>query len=148
MLRGLASLYNFRGEVDKAAQIGREMLAFAERENNPRMLIDGHLLLGTPMMFVNDLQGGLDHLDRAISLFPAVPTHAFSSRGGGNDPRVACFTTSAFTLWLLGYPDRAVERVNGALTLAVELDHPFTSAFARFHSGLLHFWRVASLTPC
>jgi predicted ATPase/class 3 adenylate cyclase len=141
VLRGLASLYNFRGEVDKAAQIGREILAFAERENNPRMLIEGHLLLGTPLMFVNDLQGGLDHLDRAISLFAAVPVHAFSSRGGGNDPRVACFTTSAFTLWLLGYPDRALERVNDALTLAVKLDHPFTSAFARFHSGLLHFWR-------
>jgi hypothetical protein len=41
----------------------------------------------------------------------------------------------------MGYPDRAVERVNDALALAAELDHPFTSAFARFHAGLVHLWR-------
>jgi hypothetical protein len=58
-----------------------------------------------------------------------------------NDPRVACFTTSAFTLWLLGYPDRAVERANAALALAAELEHPFTSAYAHFHAGLLRHWR-------
>jgi hypothetical protein len=59
----------------------------------------------------------------------------------GNDPRVASLTTSAFTLWLLGYPDQAVDRANAALALALELDHPFTSAYARFHAGLLHHWR-------
>jgi adenylate cyclase len=31
--------------------------------------------------------------------------------------------------------------VNAALALAVELQHPFTSAYARFHAGLLHLWR-------
>ena len=41
----------------------------------------------------------------------------------------------------MGFPDRAVERVNAAMALAAELDHPFTSAFARFHSGLIHLWR-------
>jgi predicted ATPase/class 3 adenylate cyclase len=143
VLRGLASLYQFRGQVDKAAHLGAEILALGERENNPTMQIDGHLLVGTRMMFVNDLQGGLDHFDRAISLFAAVPAYAFSAKGG-NDPRVACFTTSALTLWLQGYPDRAVERVNDALALAAKLDHPFTSAFARFHSGLLHLWRRES----
>jgi hypothetical protein len=89
---------------------------------------------------MTDLQAGLDHFDRAISLFPEIPVRARDARAG-NDPRVACLTTSAFTLWLLGYPDRAVERANAALALAAEVDHPFTSAFAHFHSGLIHHWR-------
>ena len=59
----------------------------------------------------------------------------------GNDSRVSCLTTSGFTLWILGYPDRAVERADAALALAAELDHPFTSAYARFHAGLLRLWR-------
>ncbi len=42
---------------------------------------------------------------------------------------------------MMGYPDRAAERATEALALAAELDHPFTSAFARFHSGLIHLWR-------
>jgi predicted ATPase/class 3 adenylate cyclase len=140
VLRGLASLYEFRAEFDKVADLGREMLQIAEREGNPRMLIDAHLIVGSRLMFITDLQAGLDHFDRAISLFPEIPVRARDARAG-NDPRVACLTTSAFTLWLLGYPDRAVERANAALALAAELDHPFTSAFAHFHSGLIHHWR-------
>jgi predicted ATPase len=140
-LRGLANLYSLRGDLQNATRIGLELLEFAERENNPTMLIEGHLLMGASNMFIYDLQAALDHLDRAISLFAAVPPHAFTSRAGGNDPRVACYTTSAFALWLLGYPDRAVERANAALAQAAEVGHPFTLAYARFHSALLHLWR-------
>ena len=140
VLRGLASLYQFRAQFEEAARLGREILALGEREQDPRMLINGHLVLGSTVMFIDDLQGGLDHLDTAISLFAAEPAHSRAA-GVGNDSRVACFTTSAFALWLQGYPDRAVERMNAALALAVELEHPFTAAYARFHSGLLHLWR-------
>lgn len=140
VLRGLVSLYDFRAEFDKVVPLGREVLDLAERENDPKMLIDGHLVVGTTLMFLSDLQAGLEHFDRAIALFPQLPGPS-QSAGVGNDPRVACLTTSAFTLWQLGFPDRAVERVNAALALAAELDHPFTSSFARFHSGLVHLWR-------
>lgn len=140
VLRGLASLYMFRGQLDRSAQLGHEILALGARERDSRMLIDGHLLVGTFMMSIVDLQRGLEHLDEAISLSAGVPMQVRTMRVG-NDPRVACFTTSAFTLWLLGYPDRAVERMNAALALAAELEHPFTSAYARFHAGLHYLWR-------
>ena len=104
------------------------------------MLVEGYLLVGTNKMFVNDLQGGLDDLDRAIAIGATLPPQAFSSRAGGNDPRVASHTTSAITLWLLGHPERAAERMSAALSLAGELGHPFTDAFARFHSCVLHVW--------
>ena len=138
-LRALANLYNLRGDP-KGKQLGRELLAFAEQVNNPEMLVEGHLLVGADKMFVDDLKGGLDHLDRAIAIGATLPPHAFSSPAGGKDPRVVCFTTSAITLWLLGYPERAAERMNEGLTLAGDLSHPFTDAFARFHSCVLHLW--------
>jgi hypothetical protein len=140
VLRGLASLYQFRAQFDEVGRLALDILALGERENNPRMLLNGHLLMGATIGFMDDLPGGLDHLDQAIALFSTEPTHARTT-GVGNDPRVACFTTSGFLLWLLGYPDRAVERMTAALALAVELEHPFTDAYARFHSGLLHHWR-------
>ncbi len=140
VLRGLSSLYQFRAQFDRAEVLGREILALGERERDPRILVDGHLVLGTTVAFIDDLQGGLDHLDTAIVLFTAGPTQARTARVG-DDPRVACYTTSGFTLWMMGYPDRAVARMDAALALAAELKHPFTSAFARFHSGLLYLWR-------
>jgi hypothetical protein len=60
----------------------------------------------------------------------------------GIDPRVSCRTTSAFFLWHLGYPDRAVERANRGVALATELDHPYSLAYGLFHSGFLHHWRA------
>jgi predicted ATPase/class 3 adenylate cyclase len=140
VLRGLASLYQFRAQPDRAAELGRELLALGEREGDPRILVDGHLVVGSVGVFIDDLHAGLDHLDQAISLFTAGVTQARTARVG-NDPRVACYTTSGFGLWLLGYPDRAVERMDAAQALAAELRHPFNVAFARFHSGLLHLWR-------
>jgi predicted ATPase len=54
---------------------------------------------------------------------------------------VASFTVSALVLWMLGFPDRARDRANRAVTLANDLGHPFTLAYALFHSGFLHLWR-------
>jgi adenylate cyclase len=80
-------------------------------------------------------------LDEAISLFPNVPARPYSLRGPANDPRVSCLTTAAFGSWLVGRPDKALERANEALALAATLNHPFTSAYAQFHVGLIHTLR-------
>ena len=48
----------------------------------------------------------------------------------GQDPGVACLSYAAWALWFLGYPDQALKRSHEALTLAQELSHPFSLAFA------------------
>jgi predicted ATPase/class 3 adenylate cyclase len=140
VLRSLASFYNFRAEFDKGARVGREILRLAEQQNDTGMLVDGHLVLGANLAFLNDLRAGLEHLDKAIGYFRSAPYRSRRFRLG-NNPGVACFTTSAFILWLLGYPDCAVQRAGDAVALATELEHPFTLAYALFHSGFLHLWR-------
>jgi predicted ATPase/class 3 adenylate cyclase len=140
VLRSLASFYNFRAEHDKGAQVGREILRLAEQQNDTGMLVDGHLVLGANLAFLNDLHAGLAHLDKAIGYFGSAPYRSRRFRLG-NNPGVACFTTSAFILWMLGYPDRAAQRASDAVALATELEHPFTLAYALFHCGFLHLWR-------
>jgi tetratricopeptide (TPR) repeat protein len=104
------------------------------------MRVDGHLVLGSSLALRDDLHAGLEHLDRAIANFESQGYRSRQFRLG-NNPGVACFTTSALTLWLLGFPDRALERANRAVALATELEHPFTLAYALFHTGFLHLWR-------
>jgi predicted ATPase/class 3 adenylate cyclase len=139
VLRALASLYLLRAEFDKANRLGQRLLELAERHRDPGMRIDGQLVVGSTLVFMSDIKGGLRLLDEAIESFGSSPARAYY--GFGNDPRVACLTTSAIALWLLGFPDRAVERMTSAIALSGEIGHPFTSAFARFHSGLLHLLR-------
>jgi hypothetical protein len=54
---------------------------------------------------------------------------------------VVSYTTSALLLWILGYPDRAVERSSRGVELAQQLSHPFTLAYTLFHVGFLDLWR-------
>jgi predicted ATPase/class 3 adenylate cyclase len=140
VLRGLASFYNYRAEFDKGAEVGREILRLADVQADPSMRVDGHLVLGSSLALQNDLHAGLDHLERAIASFESQRHGARRFRLGTN-PGIAAFTTSALTLWMLGFPDRALERSNRAVTLATELEHPFTLAYALFHTGFLHLWR-------
>jgi predicted ATPase len=127
VLRGLASFYNYRAEFDKGAQVGREILRLADVQDDPSMRVDGHLVLGSSLALQKDLHGGLEHLDRAIALFESQGQGSRRFRLG-NNPGAAALTTSALTLWMLGFPDRALERANRAVALAIELKHPFTMA--------------------
>ena len=72
VLRGLASLYLFRAQLDKSAEIGQQILALGESGGDPAMLIDGHLLVGTSLMSFTDLQAGLDHFDAGHRPVPAA----------------------------------------------------------------------------
>jgi tetratricopeptide (TPR) repeat protein len=79
-------------------------------------------------------------LDKGIALFERE-RHSLRPFQLGSNPGIVCYTTSAFFLWLLGFPDRAVDRADRAIELATELNHPFTMAYALFHTGSLHMWR-------
>ncbi len=140
VLRGLSSLYTYLGEHEKGVQIGEKILSMAERQDDTSMRVEGHLVLGYNLAFYKNLRLGLEHLEKGIKYFD--PNRHRSSRFRlGNNPGVACFTTSALFLWMLGFPDRALKRANEAVDLAKMLNHPYSMAYALFHTSLLHLWR-------
>jgi len=140
VLRSLATFHAFRAEFEKTAQIGREIQALADGQDDPSMRVDGDLLVGYALGFLGDLHAGNEQLDAAITSFEAHDYRSSRFRLG-SDPRVPGLTTSAFFLWLLGHPDRSLERADRALALALTVEHPSTRAYALFHTGLLHLWR-------
>jgi predicted ATPase/class 3 adenylate cyclase len=140
VLRSLATFHLYRGEFERTASIGRELLELAEQEGDEGLRVEGHLVLGASLAFLGDPASGLDHLDQAIALFDPVRQQPARFRLGPS-PGVVPYTTSAFLLWLRGYPDRATQRAELGLELAQKLSHPFTHAYALFHVGYLDLWR-------
>jgi predicted ATPase/class 3 adenylate cyclase len=140
VLRSVASFYLYRAEPERAAAVGRELLAFAEEQNDAALGVDAHIVLGTNLAFVGEVGKGLDHLERAIELFDPDAPDSRRFRLGPN-PGVLPYTASAFLLWLLGYPDRAVERAATAVEVAHRLGHPYTLAYTLFHVGFFDLWR-------
>jgi predicted ATPase/class 3 adenylate cyclase len=140
VLRNLATFHLYRGEFEKTASVGRELLELAEQEHDVGLQVEGQLVLGSSIALLGDLPSGLDHLDRAITLFDPR-RHQPGRFRLGPSPGVVPYTTSAFLLWLLGYPDQAAARATAGLQLARDLGHPFTQAYALFHVGFLDLWR-------
>jgi predicted ATPase len=140
VLRGLASFYIYVADFEKGARMGEQILRLAERRDNLSMRVEGHLVLGYSLGFLSDLGLGLDHLEKAIALYDADQDRSRRFRMGSN-PGVASLTTAALVLWMLGRPDRALERAEEALALAARLNHPFSLAYAHFHTALLRLWR-------
>jgi predicted ATPase len=83
-----------------------------------------------------------------MRLYDPQQHHALAFRYGNFDPGVTCLAYAAWTLWLLGYPEQALERANEALTLAQHLEHPYTLAQGLYWTSLLHQlrreWQVVS----
>ncbi|HWI00685.1 MAG TPA: AAA family ATPase, partial [Propionibacteriaceae bacterium] len=139
VLRSLASYYIAQSEFDKSARIGREILNLAERQQDTGMLIDGHLVVGISVFTLEGIHVALEHLDAAIAHLRAGSPRSRPFRLG-NNAGPTCFTTSAFLLWMQGYPDKAVARAEEAITLATQLQHPYTLAYVEYHYGLLRLW--------
>jgi len=57
------------------------------------------------------------------------------------DPGVGCLCYSAFALWFLGYPDQALKRIDEAVTLARNLSHYHSLAFALAFAAQVHQFR-------
>jgi predicted ATPase/class 3 adenylate cyclase len=139
VLRSLASYYIAQTQFRKGARIGREILQLAEQQQDTGMLVDGHLVVGLCVSTLEGLPIALEHLDKAIALVRAGPSGSRPFRLGNNSGPT-CFTTSAFMLWMVGYPDKAVARDEEAITLATQLQHPYTLAYVQFHCGVLRLW--------
>jgi predicted ATPase len=140
LLRSLGSFYLYRGEFDKALGIGRRLLELAERQRDPALRSEGHLRVGSNLISLGSVAEGLEHLDRAIGLFDPQ-RHVSGRLRLGASPGIVPYTTSAFVLWAIGHPARAVERGAGALRIATELRHPYSAAYALFHVAFLDVWR-------
>ena len=80
------------------------------------------------------------HLEQAIALYDLQQsrTLAFSR---GTDPGVVSLSRLAWTLWWLGYPDRALARSLEAIDLAQRLPHPYSLIFALQYNAHLHVYR-------
>jgi predicted ATPase len=130
VLFGLCLFYRVRSQLQTAREIGETLLHLAHRARDPALSVVAHLALGYTWCLLGMLPAARTHLEEGIAHYTPDQRRAPVFRTG-QDPGVACRAYVALTLWLLGYPEQALARVHEALTLAHELAHTFSLAFAR-----------------
>jgi predicted ATPase len=145
-LWGLWVFHSMRGEVRKGRELGQKLLTLAQNIQDPAPRLVAHMALGYNSYHLGDIVSARDHLEQSAALYDPQQHHALASLYGGADPQVLVLSITAWTLWMLGYPDRALETVHKAGTLARELSHPHSLAFALcFAVELLSFRREAQI---
>jgi class 3 adenylate cyclase/predicted ATPase len=129
ILMGLWAMYLVRGLYRPAQERAHQLLLRAQRTSDPMELILAHYAMGTTLVHIGELSIAREHQAIVLSLYKPERDGplAFSL---GNDPRVGILAYAGWTLWFLGYPDRAVKVSKQAVAAAQGISHPNSLAFA------------------
>jgi predicted ATPase len=131
-LWGLRSFSFVRGEYQRARELEEQCLRLAQRVQDPALLLGAHRALGATLLMCGELTPAQAHFEQGIALYDPQQ-HSALAVVYGQDQGVDHLRYAARTLWLLGYPDQALQRMHEAVTLARTLAHPLSLALALFH---------------
>ncbi len=99
-----------------------------------------HRMCGLTHWFAGEYFEARDHLERALALFQPGRDDDLAFRFG-QDAGVAAMLYLAIALWPLGYVERAVSLVRGALARTAGLAHIGTHAYGKMHAAMFELMR-------
>jgi predicted ATPase len=137
VLRGLWVFHVQQGKLQRAHELGGQLLRLAQDQQDPVPLLEAHRALGSTSYFLGDFAQGRAYQEQGIALYD-FPRHRSLALLYGQDPGVVCKSFAAVTLWSLGYPDEALKRSHEALIWARDLSHPFSLGYALFFAARLY----------
>lgn len=127
-IRGLWVFHLVRGQLANARGLAEDLLALAQREQNPELLIEAHHALGATYFYLGRFDETRTQLFAAKSLDDSNQHHSqvfFYGQDSGITSRILL----ARTLWILGEVDQAGTLALETMGMARELEHPFTRVF-------------------
>jgi len=140
VLWGLWRFYLVRAEYQTARELAVQCLRLAQRDEDSALRLVAHHALGNTLYFFGEVSLARAHLEQGIALYDRQQHHHLAFHYG-LDLGVWCLAYGAWPLWLLGYPEQALQRSREALTLARKLAHPFSLAHALYYMAYLHYFR-------
>jgi predicted ATPase len=140
VLWGLWLYHKARSELRQARTLADQLFAQAGRLADTALILQSHQALAVTALCLGEPAATRGHMEQGIALYDPR-RHVGHTFLYGQDPGVACLAFGAVALWLLGYPDQAVERSDEALARAKELGQPSTLALALHFAAMLHQFR-------
>jgi predicted ATPase len=139
VLSGLRNSYLLQGKFQEAREPAEQLLSWAKRQQDPVLLAQGYFVMGHLLLWLGDLTPAQAYLEQQKALYDFQQDRSRTSVHVRDS--VGRLNHAALLLWLLGYPDQALERINDALTLSPEHAHPHNLAFTLCYAAQLHQFR-------
>ena len=131
--RGLFSCYYARGALMLAREQAQQVAASGRALNDSSSRMLGHWMLGCITFWQGEFETARRELEEAFSLYDPGEQRA-KTLALQIDPGVNALFHLSWTLWILGYPDKAIHTSDRALGAARDLAQPFAVAMGLFFS--------------
>ncbi|HSR31649.1 MAG TPA: hypothetical protein VLY63_13870, partial [Anaerolineae bacterium] len=129
VLFGLCLFYMAYGDLNKARDEGERLLQLAQQVGDISYVVGVHFPLGLISFLQADLEGSRSHFEQCAALYDPKRDRDLA-RQQGQDPAVLSQLFLSWTLWMQGYPEQALAKVEPALRLAEQINHPYTTTQA------------------
>jgi len=137
-LAAVAYFSLWSAEPAHTLELGEQLLSLAEQNQDPDQLLLAHCFIGGARWLQADTMAAREHLDRALACYVRSSQHPLHVLFGFHAGVMSMIWHCA-VLWLLGYPDQAVQRLQEALGEAHVEEDPVTLAYAHSAAGLYLF---------
>ncbi|HEX7797436.1 MAG TPA: AAA family ATPase [Vicinamibacterales bacterium] len=143
ILIGLCRFYLVRASFEPARDVAAQMIVIGRTARDAAIDLAADNALGMASFYQGRFEDALVHFDRAIERYdPAMHSPVTSPAfRGGQDLGMSSRVHTAFADWMLGFPDRGVQRMQDALTQVKTLGHPFSTAYAGHFAAAFHMDR-------
>ena len=125
--------------LQTAREVAEQALRVAQAQDDATRMQIAHSLMGTTLLFMGDLPTARTYITQGITLGETVEHGVIGQIG--LDMKIVLHFLAAFTLWVLGFPEQALQQSTIALPQAQEGAHPYNLAQMLVFAGLLHVLR-------
>jgi predicted ATPase len=136
----LYGLWNFslvRSQYQAAQELADQLVRITEQDQEPAFLLAAHNAQTQTLFLKGQFAAARPHMEHVFTRYsPAI--HNVLAEHYGEDLGVSCQVFALWLLWLLGYPDQAMQQTQTVKRLADELAHPFSLAQALSFGGQLY----------
>lgn len=132
------SIFDYvRAEYQEARQLAEEALTLARGVEDPLLVVLCHWQLGFVSFACGDYLTTRARLERVICFYDPQQHHRLFRLRRGVDIGLSALAYHACSVWCLGYPEQAARSSERALSLARELDHPWSLVDVLSYGGCL-----------
>jgi adenylate cyclase len=117
-------------------ELGEQLLEIAKPTGIATLLMLAHRAFATSVFLQGDLEACRTHTEAGLALYD-IREHGTLAIRAGTDPGVAHGVYNAWALWILGYPQQSLRRIQEALDLAKQVAHSATIAFALCYAAVI-----------
>ena len=135
------------GQTEQALGIANELVALAGQLADRDLLLEAYHSRWANSHVLGLNPDTLADTERGLQLYDPERHHAHAYDYGGHDTGVCAYAQNAITLWIMGFPEKAIQMANSAVELGHRLRHPPSLAHAAWWSAALRQF-LHDAEPC